>query len=445
MRLILLLILSIAFILITTSRLKWHPILTLLIAAFGYGGLSGTLSLDEVVRSVNTGFGNTIGFIGIVILAGSIIGKFLEKSGGAFRLAGGTLKLVGRKNVPLALNIMGAIVSIPVFCDSGFIILAPLARAMTRQAKISLAAGVMALSLGLILTHSMIPPTPGPVGAAGILNADLGLVFLMGIPVGVIGLASGWFFSIRFAPRVGIEHSNGPEPVEIKPAHQPSLTRSLMPIFIPILLIVARSVGALPSLPFGNGTLSAVIGFLGQPVVALLLGVFLSFLLPRKLTREMVSAGGWLGEAVVAAASIIIITGCGGAFGRVLQDSGIGEVISTNLSGARSLSILLPVFIAAALKTAQGSGTVAIITGAGIMAPLLVPLGLDGAMAKALVVVALGAGSMIASHANDSYFWVVTQMSGMTVKQGYRLQTLGTFTVGILSSAAVWLLSLFIH
>ncbi len=444
MWLIILLFISIAFIIVTTSKLKWHPILSLLLAAFGFGGFSGTMSLEEVVKSVNSGFGNTIGFIGIVIFAGSVIGKFLEKSGGAYTLAGGTLKLVGKKNVPLALSIIGSIVSIPVFCDSGFIILAPLAKALTKQAKISFAAGAMALSLGLILTHSIVPPTPGPVAAAGILNADLGLVLILGIPVSIIGLVSGWFFATRIASKTRIDPFPDSQDTETIPAGGPSALKSLLPIFIPIILIVFRSIGALPSAPFGSGDISSVINFIGQPVVALLIGVFLSFLLPKKLTRDMISPSGWMGEAVIAAATIILITGCGGAFGQVLQNSGIGEVIKNNLSGAEGLSIMLPIIIAASLKIAQGSGTVAIITGASLMAPLLGPLGMDSAFAKALVVVALGAGSLIASHANDSYFWVVTQMSNMTVKQGYKLQTLGTLTMGICCCLAVLLLSLII-
>jgi len=402
------------------------------------------LSLEEVVQSVNSGFGNTIGFIGIVILAGSIIGKFLEKSGGAFALAGGTLKVVGKKNVPLALTIIGSIISIPVYCDSGFIILAPLAKALTKQAKISFAAGAMALSLGLILTHSIIPPTPGPVGAAGILNADLGLVLILGLPVSVIGLIGGWLYSTKIASRTQIDPLPDSVNIEVRSGREPSVVKSLLPIFIPIFLIIFRSVNSLPSAPFGMGNLSLSINFFGQPVVALLLGVFLSFLLPKKLTREMISPKGWMGEAIITAATIIIITGCGGAFGRVLQDSGIGDVIQNNLSGAENLSIFLPIVIAASLKTAQGSGTVAIIAGASLMAPLLGPLGMDAPLAKALVVVALGSGAMIASHANDSYFWVVTQMSNMSVNQGYRLQTLGTLTIGILTSLAVWLLSLII-
>lgn len=444
MWLIILLFISIAFIIITTSKLKWHPFFSLLIAAFGYGGFSGTMSLEEVVKSVNSGFGNTIGFIGIVILAGSIIGKFLEKSGGAFTLAGSTLKIVGKTNVPLALSIIGYIVSIPVFCDSGFIIIAPLAKALSKQVKISFAIGATALSLGLIVTHSIIPPTPGPVGAAGILNADLGLVLILGLPVSIIGLIAGWLYSIKIASKIPLDPFPDSADTEIKSSGGPSILKSLLPIFMPIILIIFRSINTLPSAPFGTGNFSTFINFFGQPVVALLIGVLLSFLLPKKLTGEMISPTGWMGEAVIGAATIIIITGCGGAFGQVLQNSGIGDVIKNNLGGAKSLSILLPIIIAASLKTAQGSGTVAIITGASLMAPLLVTLGMDSSFARALVVVALGAGGMIASHANDSYFWVVTQMSNMSVNQGYKLQTLGTLTVGIFSSLAVWLLSLII-
>jgi GntP family gluconate:H+ symporter len=290
----------------------------------------------------------------------------------------------------------------------------------------------------------MIPPTPGPVGAAGILKADLGLVILMGLPVSIVGLLAGWLFAIKVAPKVNYEEPSVTAVADTDISAKPSASKSLMPIFAPIVLIVLRSVASLPSAPFGTGGFSSAINFTGQPIIALLIGVLLALMMPRKLTREMISPSGWVGEAVLAAATIIIITGCGGAFGQVLQNSGIGDFIKDNLAGAKSLAIMLPVIIAASLKTAQGSGTVAIIAGAGLMAPLIVPLGLDTPAARALVVVALGSGGIIASHANDSYFWVVTQLSNMNVNQGYKLQTMGTLTVGICSSVAVWLLSLIV-
>jgi gluconate:H+ symporter, GntP family len=446
MWLIILLLLSIVFIIVSTTVLKWHPFLSLILVAFGFGVLSGKMSLTEVVDAVNNGFGSTIGYIGIVILAGSIIGKFLEMSGGAYKLATGALKIVGKKNIPLAMSIVGYIVSIPVFCDSAFIVLSPLAKALSRKLKISLAMMAIALSLGLYVTHSLIPPTPGPVAAAGILNADLGMVILLGLPVSLVGLIAGWLFAVKIASKYQIKQGALiAEPEMDAPAEKsPSLLKSLLPIFVPIFLIILRSVNALPSLPFGQGNLSLIISFIGQPSVALMIGVGLSFLLPAKLKKEMLSTTGWLGQGVIAAASIIIVTGSGGAFGKVLQASGIAEVVENNLAGAQMLGIFLPIIIAAALKIAQGSGTVAIITSASLMAPLVASLGFDSPTARALVVAAIGAGSMIASHANDSYFWVVTQMSGMNVNLGYRLQTIGTLFVGICSAIAVWVVSLWV-
>jgi len=443
MWLILLLILSIVFIILTTSRLKWHPFFALLLAGILYGLLSGTMKPVQVINSINTGFGNTIGYIGIVILAGSIIGKFLEKTGGAFRIAHSALNVTGRKNVPLALSIVGYIVSIPVFCDSAFIILIPLARALAKQVRISIIICAMALALGLYVTHSIIPPTPGPVAAAGLLGADLGWVILLGLPVSLVGLIGGWVYATRVVPLIRHSLLRDERPLEnsedrMKTA--PSLVKSVIPILLPIFLIILKSVNELPSRPFGEGFISLLIGFVGQPVTALLIGVITSFLLPKKLTNEMLSTSGWLGEGVVAAASIIIITGSGGAFGRVLQDSGIAVVIEDNIADIKGLSIFLPVLIAAALKSAQGSGTVAIITTASLIAPMLPSLDLDSSVARALVVVAIGAGSMMASHANDSYFWVVTQFSGMSVNQGYKFQTMGTLSVGILTVIATWIL-----
>jgi GntP family gluconate:H+ symporter len=453
MWLIILLLLTVVFIIVATTRLKLHPFLALLIAAFGYGLLCGKLSPQEVVESVNAGFGSTIGYIGIVILAGSVIGTFLEKSGGAVRLAQRILQLVGRKNVPLAMGIIGYIVSIPVFCDAGFVILWPLAKSLSARAKTSLAATAIALSLGLYATHTMVPPTPGPVAAAGILKADLGLVILWGLFVGIFALAAAWVFSIKYAARVDIKaESESEQPGRQNfPAQAPSAFKSVIPIFLPILLIVLRSVSDFPNHPFGQGGLAGFIEFAGQPVVALLAGVFLAFLLPKKLTTEMLSPSGWVGEAVLAVAAIIIITGCGGAFGKVLQDSGLSEVVAERLGGNPStslgtgLSIALPFIMAAALKTAQGSSTVAIIATAGTMAPLIESLGLADPTGRALTVVAIGAGSMVVSHANDSYFWVVTGLSKMSVKQGYKLQTLGTLLEGTAAGVALWIISLIVR
>jgi len=438
MWLLFLLVLAIAFIIFATARLKMHAFLALLLTAFGFGILSG-MPLDKVVKSVNEGFGGTIGYIGIVIILGSVIGTFLEKSGGAWRLAEGILKISGKKNVPLTMSIMGYVVSIPVFCDSGFVILSSLNKALAKRAGISLAAGAIALSLGLYATHTMVPPTPGPIAAAGILNADLGLVILWGMIIAAVATAAGWLFAVTVAAKVDVPaYKDGEEPSDLPSLDQaPNVLSSLLPIFLPIFLIVLKSLAEFPSKPFGSGEVFIVLGFVGQPVVALLIGFALALLLPKKLDREMLGNSGWLGEAIVSSAIIIMITGAGGSFGKVLQNSGIANVVGQGLS-TWHLGIFLPFLIAAGIKTAQGSSTVAIITTAGLMAPLMGPLGFDAPTARALVVVAIGAGSMVVSHANDSFFWVVTQFSNMTPEQGYRLQTLGTLVQGLVAAVAVF-------
>jgi len=435
-----LLLFAVLLIIYSTARLKLHPFLALLFAAFGFGILSG-MPLQQVVDSINQGFGGTIGGIGIVILFGTIIGIFLERSGGAYTMAECILKITGRGNVPLAMSLIGYLVSIPVFCDSGFVILSSLNKALAKKSHITLASCAIALGLGLYATHTMVPPTPGPIAAAGILKADLGLVILFGMITALIALIPSWLFATRVAARVAID----PEPdlteaeLESKMREAPSAALSFLPLLVPILLIVLNSIAAYPTHPFGEGRLKTFLLFAGTPLVALLIGVLIAFLLPRRWDQSMFSTTGWVGEAVVNAAIIITITGAGGSFGKVLQNSGIAGVVGKPLADLH-LGIWIPFLMAAAIKTAQGSSTVAIITTASLSAPLLASLGVITPAQTALTVVMIGAGSMVVSHANDSYFWVVTQFSKMDVATGYRLHSVGTILEGLTAGIAAWLL-----
>jgi GntP family gluconate:H+ symporter len=444
MLLILILILCILFIVLSSTKIKLHPFLALLFAAVGFGIFSG-MPLPLIVQSLNTGFGNTLGYIGIVIVAGTIIGIFLELSGGAYTLADRILKIIGEKRVPLAMSVIGWFVSISVFADSGFVILSPLNKALSKRAKITLAAPAIALSLGLTATHCLVPPTPGPIAAAGILEANLGLVILFGIPVSFVSL----FFGFLFAKKAGSKVKIDPNPemsesdIADKIKDAPSPLKALVPIFLPIILIVLKSVSDFPTHPFGEGAFKAFFGFIGDPTIALLLGVLLAFILPKKQHEGIYSEHGWVGKALRSAATIILITGAGGAFGKVLQNSGLANIIGNSLSGIK-LGIWLPFIIAATIKTAQGSSTVAIITTASIIAPLLSSLGFSSEIAKSLAVLSIGAGAMVISHANDSFFWVVTQMSRMDIKTGYKLQSLGTFILGTFAVLTLWILSILI-
>jgi len=390
------------------------------------------MPVGQIIESIETGFGGTIGKIGIIIISGLIIGIFLEKSGGAHTMANTILKLIGPKRVYTAMSIIGYIVSIPVFCDSGFIILSPLNKSLSRQAGLSVTGTSIALALGLLSTHTMVPPTPGPIAAAGILEADLGLVILIGMVVCFLALIITTLFAKKIAGKVHIEPDTqlNSEQINQKMPNTPPAWKSFLPIILPIVLIVFNSLAEYPTHPFGIGKIKNIISFIGNPVVALLFGMIISFTLPAKFERKMLAPDGWVGEALKSASIIILVTGAGGAFGKVLQNSDMGTILG-EMIGDSGLGLWLPFLLAAALKTAQGSSTVAIITTASMISPLISPLGFDSEISKAMVVVAIGAGSCVVSHANDSYFWVVTQLSNMNVKQGYKLMSTGSGILGL--------------
>ena len=350
-------------------------------------------------------------------------------------------KKLGKSRVTWANGILGYIISIPVFCDAAFIILSPLSKGLAKRAAVPVTSCAISLSLGLYLTHSMVPPTPGPVAAAGIIQADLGLTIVFALVVSIIGLLAGVTFAKYAGRKILLPYEedqvNSPDL-----SNAPGVFKSIVPILLPLFLIVLRSISNYPSHPLGEGIFVEILDVFGQPIVALLIGAILSFSLPKKFDKGMLSSTGWVGEAITGAAGIIVITGAGGAFGQVLKDSGIGLVIQNNLSGLEGIGIWLPFIIASGLKTAQGSSTVAIITTAGLVAPLLPALGLDDPNSRSLAVIAIGAGSMMISHTNDSFFWVVTQMTKLNLNQGLKLQSLGSIVVGLTAGIVVWVLNM---
>lgn len=436
---VVLLSLSVVFIVISTTRWRLHPFLALLLAAIGFGLASG-MSLPEIIGAIKGGFGGTIGNVGIIIIAGTIIGVFLEKSGGAFAMAESILRRIGRRRVPMAMSMIGYVTAIPVFADSGFVIFAPLNRALTKRAGLSLATTSIALALGLMVSHTLIPPTPGPIVAAGILGADLGRVLAIAIPISLLVLAFSYLWAIKVASRVRIDPNPDLDETAVRQSLKdaPSAVRSFIPILLPLVLILLQSVSIIPARPFGEGNLAGLIEFLGDPVIALLVGMSAAFTLPKKFDRGMLDQSGWVGQALLGAAVIIFITGAGGAFGRVLQDSGMAARVGDLMSGL-GLGLWLPFVISAAIRAAQGSATVAIITTAGLILPMLPTLGLDSETGRALAVVSIGSGALFASHANDSFFWLVTQMSGMNPKTGYKLLTGGSTLMAFLSGTLVWI------
>ncbi len=442
--LVIYLVLSVVAIILLTAKLKLHPFVALLVVALSYGLVAG-MPLDLIVKSVNHGFGNTLGAIGLIIVFGVIIGAFLENSGGAYKMAEKVLSIIGRTRVSVAMGVTGYIVSIPVFADSGFILISPLNKSLSKKAGISIAGSAVALGLGLTATHTLVPPTPGPIAAAGILHADLGLVIFWGLIVSALALIPSLIFATKYAARTYIDPNPdvSEEVISERIKDAPGALKSSIPIFVPIVLIVLKSV--VGSLAKGDdGGVVKLISFIGEPFVALFIGMILSFLLPKKLEfGKMLSTNGWIGNSLRDAANIILITGAGGIFGMVLQNSGIASLLAKTLVHVH-LSIWLPFLLAAAIKTAQGSSTVSLITTASIMMPMMGTLGFTGSVEKALVVLAIGAGSAVFSHANDSFFWVVTQLSGMDVKIGYRLYSVGTLVLGVSAASFVYVIYLIV-
>ena len=435
----LLLFIAIVFIILLTSRFQWHPFIALLIVSLGYGFAVG-LSTEELIQSLQDGFGTTLGSIGMIIVAGLIIGAFVEESGGAHVIANFFVKIFGAKRIHWAIGCMGYLISIPVFADSGFVILTPLNKALTKKLGVSLAGTAIALGIGLTAAHTMVPPTPGPLAAAAIIGADLGWVIFIGLITSGVGLLVGIPFAKRMGNKIYIEPDSLSESDVIQSQEElPSLTRTLLPILIPLALIVSKAIIQFPGFPMSKGPIIAVIDFVGHPIIALLIGVFFAIRIPKKRDSNRLSEKGWVGKAIKGSATILLITAAGGAFGKVIQASGVHLSVEPLLK-TLPLGIALPFLIAALIKTAQGSSTVAIVTTSSIVFPMLTALELTSTIDKALVVVAIGAGATVISHANDSFFWVVTQFSNMTVPQGYRLHSMATLLLGLTALATLFII-----
>ena len=438
MSIFLIILLSIGFIVVAIAKFKVHPFITLILAAIITGFLFG-LDGSTIVTKINEGFGKTLSSIGIIIAFGSIIGTFLEKSGGTTAIAKKLIKLTGESKSPLAMNLTGILVSIPVYCDSGFIILSSINKALSKKTGIPLIAFAVALSTGLYVSHVFVPPTPGPLAAAAALNADLGLVILLGICLAVISALPGYYWGMKSIKFHSLEQGGE----EIKEEEINPKTGSLklfLPILVPILLIALRSIAQYPSLPFGENIISSAIIFIGNPLIALFIGFLFSLRLVQD-DNDKNTKLKWVGEALKEAGIIILITGAGGAFGNILRSSNLGELLETHFSMA-SVGIALPFILAAILKTAQGSSTVAIITTATIIAPLLNSLGLEGELSRALTVLAIGAGAMTISHINDSYFWVVAQFSNMNTATTLKSHTIATLLQGLTAIIILFILQL---
>ena len=438
---------SILLMLLMISRWKVHPFLSIMIVSLLLALLSG-IPLTQVPKVIGEGFSATFTSIGIVIILGALIGKILEKTGAALTLADFVIRLVGDRRPGLAMELMGWVVSVPVFCDSGFVILNPIRKALAKRTSTSSATLTVCLACGLYISHVFIPPTPGPIAAAQSLGIGENLLLLMGLgtAVSVFPLVAGYIYAHYIGKKVESTDDNPSDIVETYEAMKASYGRlpgtaaSFSPLLVPILLMALSSIA---SMLHWSGAAGNLCIFLGNPMIALSIGALLSFMLFARFGKrsEMHSLTD---DTLRTVGPILFVTAAGSVLGRVIAVSGLMDFITEHAPALRTMGILFPFLVAAIFKSAQGSSTVAITTTAGLISPLLPALGLVSPVEVSLAVLSIGAGAMTVSHANDSYFWVVSRFGGLTVEDGYRAHTMATLILGLSSIAGIFLISLVI-
>lgn len=431
---------AIILMVVAIARFKVHPFLAILGAALLLAALLG-VPFKEIPDVIAKGFGGVFSGIALVIIFGTLIGRVLERTGGAVALARAVERVVGKRYPRLAMMLIGWIVSIPVFCDSGFVLVSPIGKSLARRSGISPAPLMLALAAGLFASHVFIPPTPGPVAAAGMvgLENNLLLVIGLGVIISLLSLIPAYFFAGRYGQLDGeSELSEISESSENQPSRI-NATLAFLPIVLPIVLMALGSVAAMTNLPENVET---VFTFLGKPVIALMIALLscLPLLMQTKITSQFYDITQ---TSLKTAGPIIFITAAGGVLGAVVVASGFVDIIKESGEALKALGVVFPFLIAAILKSAQGSSTVAITTTASMMGmfsdsgSMMNALGFTSPLAAALVVMAIGAGSMTVSHANDSYFWVVTGFGGIKASDGYRTMTLMTLIMGLTAIALI--------
>ena len=420
LELIAILVGCIGLLLFMVLKLKIHAFLALLITSIVLGIVTG-MPMDSILKSVTDGMGSTLGFVATVIGIGAIFGQMLESSGGAESIARYLTDRFGKNNAPYALAITGFIVAIPVFLDVGFIILVPVLYALAKDSGKSLLYFAIPLLAGLAATHAFVPPTPGPVATAEIIGADLGWVALIGIIIGIpVTLIAGPLFGKYISRKIHVEVPRTFVTTDNKDLKEfPPFRQVIAIIAIPMLLILANTVSGVWADSHGmkDHFWVQLLSFIGHPFIALLIATFLAIYsmgIRRGFTGESILQLST--KALAPAGLIILVTGAGGVFKQLLVDSGIGVQLAESMSHSALPPIVLAYLLALLIRVSQGSATVAMITSAGIMSPLLSSFALSEPH-KALIVIAIASGATTASHVNDSGFWLVGKYLGMTEKQ----------------------------
>lgn len=445
--------LGITLLIFMMLKTKMHPFLAMIISA-SITGLVGGMPAGDVVNSITTGFGNTLGSIGIIIGFGVMMGEIFEVSGAAKKMAQIFVEKLGKGREELALAITGFLVSIPIFCDSGFVILSPLAKSISRNTKKSVISLGLSLALGLVITHTLVPPTPGPVGVAGIYGANVGTTLLLGIvcaiPMTLVGLLYAKYIGQKQYKVPGedgesylssedlgaMAHDEVAATLIGKEEVLPSAFMSFMPIFAPIILILLKTVTTQMGL---EGGYIEVINFLGAPVIAVGLGLIIAIYgLGKGQDKKEIT--NTMEKGIKSAGVIMLVTGAGGALGMIIRDSGAGDYIAGLIANTALPAVIIPFAISSIVRLIQGSGTVAMTTAASVTAPMMATLGLS----PELAVLSACMGSLVFSHFNDSYFWVVNRTLGVTeVKEQLRGYSVASTIVWAVGFVELMILNMF--
>ncbi|WP_280538770.1 gluconate:H+ symporter [Chromohalobacter sp. 11-W] len=435
---------GIILLLYLVMRLRLHAFVALLTVSLIVGLTTG-MDLDAILQSVQDGMGGTLGFVATVVGLGAMFGKMLEVSGGVDRLASTLLNRFGENRSQWAMGVTGFLVAIPVFLDVAFIILVPLVYALTRRTGRSLLYYGIPLLAGLAVTHSFIPPTPGPIAVAELIGADLGYVILFGAMAGLPAMIiAGPIFGRYIAKHIdaGIPDYMELPKDEIDSTGLPSFKLILAIILLPLVLIVLNTVSG--AVLADDNPIVTTLAFVGHPFVALTLATLLSFVFlgtRRGMSRENVMEVAT--KALEPAGIIILVTGAGGVFKQMLIDSGVGDVMGQMMADSALPPILLAFLISTAVRVVQGSATVAMITAAGLMAPLISTLGLEGPV-LGLIVIAIASGATVLSHVNDSGFWLVNRYFGLTEAQTLKSWTVMETLIGLVGLVVALIIGLFV-
>lgn len=441
--LILLLLVTVGLLLFLVMKVKLHAFLSLLIVSL-FMGVATKMPLGDIINSMVSGMGGTLGFLATVIGLGAMFGKMLEISGGAEKLARTFLKAFGEEKAPWAMLLAGFLVSIPVFFDVGFIILVPLVYALAKSSKKSVLVFGIPLLAGLAVTHAFVPPTPGPIMVAELVGADLGKVIMYGIICGipaaiVAGPVWGKYIGGKIMAEVPEYMELDNNVVEVQDHELPSFGTVLGLIIFPILLILLNT-ATTAFLPEGNNV-RTVLSFVGHPIVALILACLLSFVILgrfKKLTMAQIQSVS--NAALNSTGLIILVTGAGGVFKQVLVDSGIGDAVGKSFATLNLSPLLLAFIIAVVVRISAGSATVSMATAAAIVGPIIK----GSSVEPALVVIAIAAGATAFSHVNDSGFWLVNRYFGISEKDTLRSWTVMETLIGVVGLVMAMILSLFV-